>query len=211
MSYSSPLVSVVTPVYNSEQYLAECIESVLAQTYTNWEYVIINNCSADHSLEIMRFYARRDGRIRLHNNTQFLSQLQNLNHTFRQISPESKYCKVVHADDWLFPECIDQMVQVAEANPSVGIVSAYRLEEDYVDLNGLPYPSTVVPGQEICRLCLLDNLRVFGSPTSLLIRSDIIRSRETFYKESLLHADTEACFDILQDHDFGFVHRLSLF
>ncbi|MCB0227477.1 MAG: glycosyltransferase, partial [Anaerolineae bacterium] len=52
-----PLVSVVTPVYNTDKYLADCIESVLAQSYDNWEYVIINNCSTDRSLEIAQRYA----------------------------------------------------------------------------------------------------------------------------------------------------------
>jgi len=141
----------------------------------------------------------------------FLPALQNLNHTFRQISPESRYCKAVHADDWLFPDCITQMVRVAEAHPSVGIVSAYRLEEEQVSLDGLPYPSTVIPGREICRWSLLDDLYVFGSPSSLLVRSDIIHSRSDFYDESVLHADTEVCFDILQNYDFGFVHQVLTF
>ncbi|RMF32065.1 MAG: glycosyltransferase family 2 protein [Chloroflexi bacterium] len=206
-----PLVSVVTPVYNAESYLAECIESVLAQTYENWEYIIVNNCSTDRSLEIAQHYARQDARIRVHNNDQFLNQMQNWNHTMRQISPESKYCKVVHADDWLFPECLTRMVDVAEAHPSVGIVSAYRLDENRVGLDGLPYPSTVMSGREICRLSLLGGPWLFGSPTSLLIRSDIVRSRDPFYKESILHADTEVCFDILQDWDFGFVHQVLTF
>jgi glycosyltransferase involved in cell wall biosynthesis len=208
---SQPLVSVVTPVYNTEKYLAECIESVLAQTYENWEYVIINNCSTDRSLEIARGYAERDSRIHIHDNGEFLNQFQNWNHAMRQISPESKYCKVVHADDWLFPECIARMVEVAEAHPSVGIVSAYRLDEDRVNLDGLPYPSSVVPGRDICRLTLLDDLRVFGSPTSLLIRSDIVRSREPFYDESVIHTDTAVCFEILKDCDFGFVHQVLTF
>ena len=210
-SQAQPLVSVVTPVYNGEQYLAECVESVLAQTYQNWEYIIVNNCSTDRSLEIARFYARRDARIRICDNPQFLPALQNMNHTFRQISPESKYCKAVHADDWLFPDCITQMVQVAEAYPSVGIVSAYRLEEEQVNLAGLPYPSTAIPGREICRSSLLNDLYVFGSPTSLLVRSDIIRSREAFYTESFSHADTDACYDILKSCDFGFVHQVLTF
>ena len=47
-----PLVSVVTPVYNGEAFLAKCIDSVLAQTYRNFEYLIVNNCSTDRSLEI---------------------------------------------------------------------------------------------------------------------------------------------------------------
>jgi glycosyltransferase involved in cell wall biosynthesis len=202
---------VVTPVYNGEPYLAECIESVLAQTYENWAYVIVDNCSTDRSLEIAESYARREPRICIHNNTQFLPALQNLNHAFRQISPDSKYCKAVHADDWLFPECLARMVELAEANPSVGIVSAYRLEEDRVDLDGLPYPSTSVPGREVCRSSLLDDLNVFGSPTSLLIRSDVIRSRDPFYDESILHTDTDACYDILRNHDFGFVHQVLTF
>ena len=210
-SQMQPLVSIVTPVYNGAPYLAECIDSVLAQTYQNWEYVIVNNCSTDRSLEIAQQYARRDARIRVCTNDRFLNQMQNWNHTLRQISSESKYCKVIHADDWLFPECLARMVQVAEAHPSIGIVSAYRLEEDRVDLDGLPYPSTFASGRKIGRASLLSNLSVFGSPTSLLVRSDIIRGRESFYNESILHADTDVCLDILQDYDFGFVHQVLTF
>jgi glycosyltransferase involved in cell wall biosynthesis len=205
---SLPLVSIVTPVYNAEQYLAECIESVLAQTYERWEYVIVDNCSIDRSLEIAQHYARQDNRIRVHRNTDFLNQLQNLNHTMRQISPESKYCKAVHADDWLFPECLTRMVELAEAHPSVGLVSAYRLDETRVTLDGLPYPSTFVPGREICRLVLQGGLHAFGSPTSLLVRSDLIRKRPQFYDESAVCADTLVCFDLLQESDFGFVHQV---
>jgi glycosyltransferase involved in cell wall biosynthesis len=206
-----PLVSVATPVYNSEKYLAECIESVLAQTYQNWEYVIVNNCSTDRTTEIAQLYARKDMRIRIHNNQEFVSAVQNHNIAFREISPASKYCKVVHADDWLFPDCISQMVKVAETHPSVGIVGAYRLDGVRVNLAGLPYPSTVVPGREICRSTLLRRQYVFGSPTSVLFRSDLIRDRKTFYNESHIHADKEACFDVLQSSDFGFVHQVLTF
>ncbi len=207
-SNSQPLVSVVTPVYNGDKYLAECIESVLAQTYQNWEYVIVNNCSTDRSLELAQHYARQDARIRIHNNDVFLRQMQNWNHALRQISARSKYCKVVHADDWLFPECLERMTAVAEVYPSIGLVGAYRLDEDQVDLDGLPYPSTLVSGRQVCRLSLLNSLRIFGSPTSLLIRSDLIRSRQYFYNDANIHADKEACFDILQESDFGFVHQV---
>ena len=87
---AQPLVSVLTPVYNGEKYLAECIESVLAQTYQNWEYVIVNNCSTDRTLEIAADYARRDKRIRIHNNKTFVGCDANGNIAFQQIATESK-------------------------------------------------------------------------------------------------------------------------
>jgi glycosyltransferase involved in cell wall biosynthesis len=207
-SNSQPFVSIVTPVYNAEKYLNECIESVLNQTYQNWEYVIVNNCSTDNSKEIAIKYSKKDKRIRVHDNKKFLKLMQNWNYSMHQISPKSKYCKVVHADDWLFPECIEKMVEVAEKNTSVGIVSAYRLDETRINLDGLPYPSTIVSGRLICRLSLLENIYVFGSPTSTLIRSSNIRARDKFYEEHSIHADEEVCYEILKKADLGFVHKV---
>lgn len=205
---SQPLVSIVTPVYNGEKYLAECIESVLDQTYGNWEYVIVNNCSTDRTLQIARKYEEQDKRIRIHQNADFLDLIPNWNHSLRQISHDSKYCKVVHSDDCLFPECVQRMVHLAEMNPTVGIVGCYVLKGTSVKCCGLPYASTVVSGREICRSRLLGGPYLFGSPTSLLIRSDLIRSSKAFYNETYFHADIEACFNVLQSADFGFVHQV---
>ncbi len=109
-----PLVSMLTPVYNGAEHLAECIESVLRQTHTNWDDTIVNNCSTDESLAIAQKYAAKNPRIRVVSNERFLRIIENHNHTIRQISPESKYCKFVFADDWLFPTCVEEMVRVAE-------------------------------------------------------------------------------------------------
>lgn len=182
-SISNPLVSVVTPFFNTEDYLSECIESVLKQSYQNWEYILVNNRSTDRSLEIANSYARRDSRIRVYTNESFLSQAQNYNGALRLISPRSKYCKMVQADDWIFTECLMEMVKVAETNPSVGIVGAYRLDDKKVNCDGLKYPSTVVSGREICRLSLLEELSVFGTATSVMFRSDIVQGRDPFYNK----------------------------
>jgi glycosyltransferase involved in cell wall biosynthesis len=208
---NEPFVSVLTPVYNGEKFLRECIESVLAQEYENWEYVLVNNCSTDNSLQIMKEYAEKDSRIRIHDNDEFLQQMQNLNHAFRQISPDSKYCKVVHADDWMFPECLPEMVAIAEKYPTVGIVSSYRLDNRRVGLSGLPYPSHFNDGREISRRFLLDEEYYFGAPSNLLLRSDLIRKRERVYDETYLESDISACLDFLQESDFGFVHRVLTF
>jgi glycosyltransferase involved in cell wall biosynthesis len=208
---SQPLVSIVSPVYNEAEYLAECIESVLAQTYHHWDFTIIDNCSTDGSLEVARRYAAKDGRIRIHQNQEFLQAIPNHNVAFRQISPESKYCKVVLGDDWIFPNCLEQMVAFAEAHRSVGVVGAYALEGQRVAWTGLPYSSPLVSGREICRRHFLEGLYVFGSANAVLYRADLVRSRDPFYNEANIHADTEVCFALLQTCDFGFVHQVLTF
>jgi glycosyltransferase involved in cell wall biosynthesis len=205
---SQPLVSIVTPVYNGAEHLAECLDSILAQTYPAWDCTVVNNCSTDGSAEIARRYAARDPRIRLIENKQLLRAISNHNVALRQISPESKYCKVVFADDLIAPECLEKMVAVAEQHPSVGLVSAYCLEGQRVICAGLPYSTTFVSGLEICRKHLLDRLWVFGSANAVLYRADLVRSRDPFYNEANIHADTEVCFALLKTCDFGFVHQV---
>jgi glycosyltransferase involved in cell wall biosynthesis len=210
---SGALVSVVTPFYNTREYLAECIESVLRQTYRNWEYILVNNCSTDGSDEIAaRYVACFPNKIRLIHTESFLSQVQNYNFALSSISPESKYCKMVQADDWLFPDCLKSMVEVADAHPSVGLVGAYELEGDRVALDGLPYPSPEVSGRETCRRYFLDETYLFGTPTSLMMRSDLVRSRVPFYDERFApFEDAHVCFDLLKDCSFGFVHQVLTF
>jgi glycosyltransferase involved in cell wall biosynthesis len=210
-STSQPLVSVVTPVYNGAEYLPECIESVLSQTYQNWEYTIVDNLSTDASFQIAQRYAAGDPRIRVAQNRQFVPALQNHNLALRQISCTSKYCKVVFADDWIFPECLEKMIGVAEKHPSVGIVSAYGLLGRQIMCTGLPYCRTLVAGREICRQHLLENLHLFGSASTLLYRADLVRSHEPFFNETNIHADTEVCFALLRTCDFGFVHQVLTF
>jgi glycosyltransferase involved in cell wall biosynthesis len=209
---SKPLVSIITPFYNAEPYLAECIESVLAQTYPNWEYILVNNQSTDTSRSIAEHYVAMDGRLRLVDTPKFLCQIESCEGALRHMSPESRYCKMVLGDDWIFPECVERMVEVAEANPTVGIVSSYQLYGNEINGGGLPYPSTVIPGAEACRVIILhDDYYITGSQTSILIRADIVRRARPFFPVDWIHEDTEACFRVLAEHDFGFVHQVLTF
>jgi glycosyltransferase involved in cell wall biosynthesis len=203
-----PLVSVLTPVYNGEKFLAQCIGSILAQTYSNFQYTIVNNCSTDGTLEIAESFARQDPRIRIHNNTEFLSVVDNHNKAFSLITEGAKYCKIVGADDWLFPNCISELVKVAEEYPTVGMVTSYVLVGSRVGWDGLPFPSTFMKGRDVCRLRLLQGTKVFGGPSASLLRASVVQERQPFYKLGNYHGDTEAYLDLLQEHDFGFVHQV---
>jgi glycosyltransferase involved in cell wall biosynthesis len=208
---SQPLISVVTPFHNTAPYLAQCIESVLAQTCPNFEYILVDNCSTDGSAEIAEVYARRDARIRLIRRTQLLSQVRNYNAALAEISGESQFCKIVQADDFIFPECLQLMMEVGESSESVGLVSSYWLKGSEVRGTRFPYPTPVLSGKEMARLFLRTGVWVFGSPTAVMYRSSLVRKQKPFYDESQLHEDTEKCMQILEQWDFGFVHQVLSF
>ena len=211
-TFEEPLVSIVTPVYNGEAYLMECIESVIPQTYSNWEYIIVDNHSTDATSKIAEQYAQKDERIHVYHNDSLLPIIANHNRAFRLVSPNSKYCKVVSADDWVYPECLTRMVQLAEANPSVGIVGSYQLsgggDEWYVRCTGLPYWRSVVSGHEIGRMLILTEKNVVGAPTAILYRCDLIRSSDDFFPNPTAEADVSACLKHFRSSDFGFVHQV---
>jgi glycosyltransferase involved in cell wall biosynthesis len=203
-----PLVSVVTPFYNTADHLRECIESVLAQDYPNFEYILHDNVSTDGSEAIGREYAQRDPRVRYIRSQEFRGQVPNYNKALEYLDPSSAYCKIVQADDWIYPGCLREMVTLGEANPRVGLISSYYLQGLTLCGMGLPYTETVFSGKEIASRHLLSQMFLFGSPTTVMMRGELVRQARPFYREGRLHEDTEACYEILMNWDFGFIHQV---
>jgi glycosyltransferase involved in cell wall biosynthesis len=206
-----PLVDIITPVYNGGPYIAECIESVLRQTYSNWTYTIADNASTDDTVAIASKYAAADPRIRIRTHDAHLNQMDNWNRSLTYLERDAAYFKMIHADDWMYPECLTEMVSVAEQNRSVGIVSAFRLEESFPSLGGIPVGQTVTPGRDVCRDSLWHKVSVFGSPSNILVRADLVRRYTPFYDPTYFHADYESCLRLLLESDLGFVFKVLTF
>ena len=205
---SAPLVSVVTPVYNGGRHLTECIESVLRQTYENWEYVVVDNCSSDETPKIAEQFTRVDRRVRYVRHSEFVDVIASFNRSFGAVAEDSVYCKPLGADDWLFPECLSRMVVLAEKHPSVGVVGGYRLNGRRVDLVGFPYWEETQPGREVIAADVRTPLELIGAPTALMFRRELMKKRTPFYDETFRHADTEAVYWALSRSDFGVVHQV---
>ena len=105
MPHSNPTVSVLTTCYNREAYIAETIESVLAQTFADFEYIIVDDCSKDGSFEIARSYASKDSRIRLYRNDSNLGDYPNRNKAASYA--RGKYLKFIDSDDLLYPHALE--------------------------------------------------------------------------------------------------------
>ncbi len=204
-------VSVVTPFYNTAPFLAQCVESVLAQTHRNFEYLLVNNRSTDGSREIAQRYVAKDPRLRLIDNEAFVGQVENYNGALERIGADCKYVKIVQADDALFPECLERMVDVAERDPRIGLVSSYWLWGDKLMGEGIPFGTWRVQGTEACRRMLVTKCFLVGSPSTVLYRADVVRARKPFYALGHHHEDTEAAYEILLEHDLGFVHQVLSF
>lgn len=118
----APLVSIVLPCYNGSGFLSKSIDSVLAQTYNNWELIIVNDCSKDNSLEVMRAYESRDSRIHVVNNEQNLKLPASLNRGFAE--SRGQYLTWTSHDNRMAPTMIEEMVSYLNAHPGIGLVTA---------------------------------------------------------------------------------------
>jgi glycosyltransferase involved in cell wall biosynthesis len=203
-----PKVAVVTPVYNGARFLADAIESVLAQSYATWTYLIADNGSTDGTFAIAERYAVRDRRIRAVR-LPHLPIVDNWNRLFGLVEDDAVYVKELHADDLLMPNCLAELVALMERHPGAGMASSYCLYDAAVSNVGLPLGADLVAGHDVIRSTVLGEYYVFGGPSQVMIRHDVIRElKPVAYDRMLRHPDIDFWYRILERHDFGFVHQV---
>jgi glycosyltransferase involved in cell wall biosynthesis len=130
MNNIQPRVSIALPVFNGENYLAVALDSILGQTFSDFELVILDNASTDRTEEICRQYAEADQRIRYCRNQTNIGGPRNFNRVFELCTGE--YFKWAHHDDVLAPEFLAKCVAVLDRDPSLILVhcKTARIEDD---------------------------------------------------------------------------------
>ncbi|MDR2795677.1 MAG: glycosyltransferase [Spirochaetaceae bacterium] len=126
---TDPLVSVGTLSYNSAAFIRETIQSVLSQTYRNWEYVICDDCSTDNTVEIIKSYD--DPRIKLFVNEKNLGYLENGKRLHRYLG--GSFIKILDHDDVLYDRCIERQLDILLNNLDAGIVTC---DADFINAAG---------------------------------------------------------------------------
>jgi glycosyltransferase involved in cell wall biosynthesis len=116
----SPLVSVLMPAYNAEKYIDEAISSILNQTFSDFEFIIIDDNSSDKTASIIEKYKKKDRRIIALHNTTNLKMAKALNRGIK--SAKGKLIARMDADDWSYPDRLEKQVSYMEKNPKVGIL-----------------------------------------------------------------------------------------
>ena len=164
----SPLVSVLMTAYNREKYIAEAIESVLAQAFTDFELIIVDDGSTDRSHEIALAYAKRDSRIRVYRNEKNLTDYHNRNRAAELA--QGQYLKYLDSDDLIYPHGLEMMVDSMEKFPEAGLGLCQP------DSQQAPYPIQVSPHEAYREHFLLETGLFFYGPTFAILRADAFRA-----------------------------------
>ncbi len=174
-----PLVSVLMAVYNSEMFIQKSINSILNQTFTDFEFIIINDGSTDNSYNIIRAF--NDNRIKLINNESNIGQTKSLNKGIKNAL--GKYIVRMDADDISLTDRISTQVDFMESNPDISFSGSW-----FKILNTNRIAKLPITYEEIKASLFFFN--AFGHPTIILRRDDFINN-DLFYNEDFSVQDYE--------------------
>lgn len=178
---AQPLVSVVMPAYNAEKYIGEAIRSVQSQTYKNWILLAIDDCSTDHTAEIIQSFANEDNRVRLIRNVHNLGAAKTRNRGFELA--EGEWVALLDSDDVWYSEKLEKQLAKAMESGSEIIYCSYSL----IDRCGNKISDYTVPEQT--SYCEMLKESVLSCSTTLLAKSVVDKNRfsSDYYHEDLAY------------------------
>lgn len=157
---TTPLISVLMTTYNRADYIGTAIQSVLDSTYTNFELIIVDDCSTDNTLEVVESYKQKDSRISVYKNDKNLGDYPNRNRAASYAKGDFiKYCD---SDEELYPYCLDVMVSCMEKYPESPLGLSH-----FHDKRRLPY---MVTPAEAYRHHYFEGGFFYNAPSSTIIR-----------------------------------------
>lgn len=171
------LVSVIMSVYNSEKYIAETIKSILKQTYHNFEFIIVDDCSTDNTYSVLEEFQKQDQRIRLIKNDSNQKQAFSRNKAINLA--EGKYIAFIDADDTAHPNRLQTQLDFMELNPNIDVCGSYYY---LFNANGIKFKQKppIIHAEIECQMRLFGSCIAFPS---VFIKTAILK--EFIFNESM--------------------------
>ncbi|RIA10274.1 glycosyltransferase involved in cell wall biosynthesis [Flavobacteriaceae bacterium MAR_2010_72] len=220
------LVSICIPTFNGAQFIAEAMDSALAQSYPNLEIVVSDDASTDATLDIIESYRpKTDIPIYIHYHEP-KGIGANWNNTIKKA--KGAYIKFLFQDDVLMPNCIETMVAILEQHKNVAIVACKRefiIEPSFLNAETKKWIDVYGDLQQTLRLpvhndyCLLDKtlfkseeffrspLNKIGEPSTILFRKHFIQKYGYFREDLQQILDYEFCYRVLKKHNIAILQN----
>lgn len=206
---TSPLVSIVVPVFNGERFLRECLDSIVNQTYRNIEVIVMDDASTDSTPAIVASYGDRVTGFRQASNK---GQFGNVNDGIELAL--GKYTAIYHADDVYDPKIVEREVEFLEEHVEAGAVFCYDI---FINAEGQEYNRLTIPEEFRTRSCfdydaILNGILKYKNrflPTpGAMVRSSIYKEMGGFRgNEFQIASDLEMWLRIARKHQLGIIHE----
>ena len=168
-----PKISVIVPVYNVEKYLSRCIDSILNQTFTDFELILVDDGSTDNSGEICDMYSQKDSRIIvIHQSNQGVSVARNQG----IISAKGGYITFIDSDDWISSRLLERLLLSCEKNDSQMAVSIIKKVKEFTcDYQSNAFDNVMIGKEAVEKFGSLMDMR-FRGPVGKLVRTSIVKA-----------------------------------
>ena len=175
-----PYITVLMPVYNAESFVGEAIESILNQTFTDFEFIIINDGSTDNSEEIIKSYP--DPRIKYFKNEGNMKLIATLNRGFDLAT--GKYIARMDADDISLPDRLQLQFELMERNPAIGLCGTWFESFTEKKVTGV---SRYAPDHET--ICFVHLYQIQLSHGTCMFRTAVLKAHSFYFNPDFSHAE----------------------
>ena len=197
-------ILVFVPTYNSEKYLRQCLDSVLQQTFQDWQCVISDDASTDKSVEIAREYEKMDSRFKVLTYEKNVGAANNWNRA--KENNNSFATKILCADDYLLKDALKEQVDILQRNQTAIVFSErYIVFPSGKKLHPrLPKYASKISFNDAFKFYINLGRNIFGEPVTALFRTDLFVQSEGFYPKFEYSLDTSGYMAIARGHDVTF-------
>lgn len=200
-----PLISICIPNYNYEKFIGETIESVLAQTYENFELIIVDNGSTDNSVEIINSY--NDERIKLYQNETNIPLYQNINKA--QLLANGEFIAVLHSDDKYEPDFLEEIIAAYQRYPEqkvfvTGVYLLHHQENKIITQHAFQKEGLKHRLKVLLRLTMGNNI---GNGVNVVYHRECIKKAGMFSDEYKYAADYDLWFRLGELYDFVYIRK----
>lgn len=188
---SSPMITVLMPVYNAEKYIGESIQSILNQNFTDFELLMVDDGSTDRSMEIARTF--EDSRIRIISLPENMGLVNALNIGLAE--SQSKYIARSDADDISLPDRLSLQLNYMESNPQIGALGTGF--DSLVENKSIKTGGRFAPNHETIRLRHLYQIQIIHGTS--MFRKSVLNEHNLRFDGDFKHAEDYDFFDRLGD------------